>query len=423
MVVGEWIIVYLFKEREREKSMKSNNKIAQSEIKQPRRSFPIWLQLLMYANIFIYIYDGFFDVPQRKLLGLAISGLLATLTFWVYRDHIVWVDVLIPLFFFLILIYARSYSFRGYTSFIKNVPYSLIGFSIAVLLKYAYWPKWSFYSYFLIASMPFVYGFFIMKIDMNNFVGVLQMNRNSIPLLLVLTGSLLYMVEHSQNKAWLSVFPGFVILLFSFLSKSRTGLLMALALFLLIWTVNLSYIVKPAIQKAKHDKKYRYTCIAIVVVSIVVIGGIMGFMFMNSRFATEGFHTSSRVEMILEYFSELTFKGFLFGFRPEVINLFSRIDNSYIMVLCYIGIGAFIFYWLLGYSLIIFIKQRSLLMFGLLAIQMVYGLAEFLSPLDIGDIVLIPILVLAFSFPKKDSWYTRKTPASRLWPKDIKELQ
>lgn len=376
-------------------------------------SMPKVLQFLVFLNLYIYIYDGFFTVPNRKILGFIFSILLATVSFLILRDHIVWIDLIVPFLFFYILLYARCFTYRGYTSFLKNVPYPLIGFSMAVLIKYMRWPKWSFYLYTLFAFIPFFYGFFIVKMDMNNFEQYIQMNRNSIPILLFVTCSLLYMIEITSKKNWLSIVPVLCMVVFSFLSKSRTGLLISILLLFMVLGFDLVVFIGSSVQKKRKADKFIFIEFFLMVVILISIGVLVVFSVMNSRFISEGLQTSLRIQILQEFFSELTWKHVLFGFRPEVVNRLSRIDSTYIMALSYLGISSIIFYWSIGYLYITLFKHRRWMLLCLLSLQLIYGLAEFLSPLDIGDIILIPLMVLGFSTDDSGSWLHHVTPLSR----------
>ena len=386
-------------------------------VENERKIIPLGIQLLLYINLFIYIYDGFFGMPYRKQIGVIISIILALIIFFEYFKYIQIMELIIPLYFVLVLIYVRLFPYRGYTSFLKNIPYSLIGFSLTILIRHGKWPKYSFLLYSMLAFIPFAYSFFYVKIDIVNFQSSLHMNRNAIPMLLVITCSLLYMVETSSGKKWLSLFPALATLVFSFLSMSRTGLAIAIGMTFLVFMLNVKSILLDKnmrlTNKLTGAKKGSLWVAASVLFILLII--LCVYFIMNSRFAIVGLHTSSRVEMIIEFFSELNTKNFIFGFRPEIVNRMSRIDNSYIMAFSYLGIGSVVFYGLLIYAVIAFIKYRAFLFLGLLLLQMVYGLAEFLSPLDIGDIVLIPLLVIGLSLGCKGTWLTNRLQSRKLY--------
>lgn len=378
-------------------------------------AIPFYMQILIYLNLFIYIYDGFWDVPNRKLLGVGLSILLVLISIWKLRNYINWIDVIIPLLFFGILLYARLVSHSGRTSFLNNLPYALIGFSLGVSLKYMKWPKWSFYSYMIITLLPFLYSFFILKIDMNNFRESLQMNRNSVPILLLLTYSLLIISEAMDNKKCMPLIPLLLIVGCSFYSKSRTGLLVSVVLLLLIGAYNGWFLITKY-KHANFDWRVRLTIgLAIVVAGGLLIGSMV-YVFTNSRFATEGFDSNARIAILQKFFQEITWKKALTGFIPDLFETHSRIDASFAMAFSYIGVMSIFLGGAVLFACIVLWKH-SFLLFCLLGVHTVYGFAEWLSPLELGDTVLIPLLMIAFSLYNPGAWLNK--PISMLRKKSI----
>lgn len=379
---------------------------------------PLYMQILIYLNLFIYIYDGFWDVPNRKMLGVGLSLVLLLVSVWKLRNYINWIDVIIPSLFFGILLYARLVSHNGRTSLLNNFPYALIGFSLGVTLKYMKWPKWSFYSYMILALLPFLYSFFIVKADMENFAQYIQMNRNSIPLLLIINYSLFVITEVMNNKKYMPLIPLILVVICSFYSKSRAGLLLSIGLLLLIVAYNGLQIL----SRHKHKAIGRNMRIGIGL-GVVAVGSLLTafviYIFVNSRFATQGFDGSLRVEILQAFIQEITWENALTGFIPDLFSIHSRIDASFAMAFSYLGLMSIFLVLAVGFAFVVFWKH-SFLLFCILGVHTVYGFVEWLSPLELGDTVLIPLLMIAFSLYNPKAWLNTHKPISLIGKESFK---
>ncbi|MDT4762162.1 hypothetical protein [Sphaerochaeta sp. PS] len=370
----------------------------------------IFMQILIYLNLYIYIYDGFWDIPNRKVLGVSLALILLFVTIWKLRNDIVWIDLIIFSLFLGILFYARFVSQCGRTSLLNNLPLPMIGFCLGVSVKYLRWPKWSFYCYSIFALLPFLYTFFVVKADMEFFDQYIQMNRNSIPLLLILTYSLLAIVEVMNNRKMMPLIPLAIIVVCSFYSKSRAGLLLSIALLILIVVYDGWQFIGKWNFKELTDKMRIILMLCVAGIGCLLVAIII-YLFANSRFATQGLDGSLRVEIVKELVQEVTWKKALIGFIPDLFSLHSRIDASFIMAFLYLGIMSIFFIIAIIVALVIF-WNHSFILFSILLIHTVYGFVEYLSPIEIGDIVLIPLLLIAFSLHKPQAWLSTHKPIS-----------
>ncbi len=329
---------------------------------------------------------------------------------WKLRDYIHWKDVLVPSLFFGMLLYARLVSHNGRISFLNNVPYAPIGFSLGVTLKYMKWPKWSFYSYMIIALLPFLYIFFIVKADMDNFQQYIQMNRNSIPLLLIINYSLFLIAEVMNNKKYMPLIPLFLVVVCSSCSKSRAGLLLSSCLLLLVVTYNLWQVLNNHWHNTLSRKLRLVIGLSILAIGILFIVFI-AYVFANSRFATQGFDGSLRGEILKAFIQEITWKKALTGFIPDLFSAHSRIDASFAMAFSFLGIMSIFLALAVVFAFFVLWKQ-SFLLFSVLGIHTVYGFVEWLSPMELGDIVLIPLLMIAFSLYNPNARANSHKPVS-----------
>lgn len=262
----------------------------------------------------------------------------------------------------------------------------------------------------IIALLPPLYLFFVVVPDMEYYPQYIRMNRNSISILLIITYSLLVITEVMNNKKRMPLIPLFLVVICSFYSRSRAGLLLSTALLLVIVAYN-GWQVFSKYKYKTYKRKTRFEILLTVVAVGILLMGVVVYFFANSRFATQGFDGSSRVEMLKEFIQEITWKNALTGFIPELFSTHSRIDASFAMAFSYIGVMSIFLVLAVAFTFVVLWKH-SFLLFCILGVHTVYGFVEFLSPLKIGDAVLIPLLMIAFSLYNPKAWLNTHKPIS-----------
>jgi hypothetical protein len=272
---------------------------------------------------------------------------------------------------------------------LSSLPYLLIGYSLGLLFRYSDWSENTFIIYVLLGFLPFFYGFFIKGIDTEG--GYLfAMNRNTISALLIPAISLHAISSELKEKRYILMFPSLINLLFAYLSKSRAGLLLSILLATVILIRNISHWFQFSNRQHPHNRLKKL--LAFLLAGILLLAGFFSirYLLVHSRFSTEGLSSNGRFEIFSQFVSELSIKKLVFGFRPSVDKKLG-LHNSYLTMLSFYGIMAFVFIALIIFALIKFAKS-SVLMFGMLLIWGLYSLVESISPLDIGDQILIPLL-------------------------------
>lgn len=355
------------------------------------------LQLILVMNLLLQILNRFEIIPHRKYLLASMSLLLFIFSVWEFRKVFLVHDFFIGLILLYCLLYYRFVSQIGHVGMLSSLPYLLIGYSLGLLFRYSDWSENTFIIYVLLGFLPFFYGFFIKGIDTEG--GYLfAMNRNTISALLIPAISLHAISSELKEKRYILMFPSLINLLFAYLSKSRAGLLLSILLATVILIRNISHWFQFSNRQHPHNRLKKL--LAFLLAGILLLAGFFSirYLLVHSRFSTEGLSSNGRFEIFSQFVSELSIKKLVFGFRPSVDKKLG-LHNSYLTMLSFYGIMAFVFIALIIFALIKFAKS-SVLMFGMLLIWGLYSLVESISPLDIGDQILIPLLMIAYP-PKR----------------------
>ena len=322
-----------------------------------------------------------------------MSIILFIFSFMHFRSSFTWTDLAAGFLLVVGLLYYRYGSQNGYASLLNNLPYYLIGFCIAIIFKYSLVPRGSFLIYTTLALIPFLYIFIVLKKNLEGQGYLYALNRNFIPQFLVIATSLQVMNESLQNKKHIIMFPSALTVICSYFSYSRAGLLVSLLLFFIILTANIRNWIfesKIRIEWIKAHKMSMLILLGIVVLSVCC--GIW-FFIQGTRLASLGFKDPARASIAREFFNQQTCKNFVIGFRPH-LQYASKLHNSFLTMLSYYGIFSFGLYFLIGISLLHYMKH-SFTLFGVLGIWCIYSLVESISPLDVGDFLLIPLIMIA----------------------------
>ncbi len=360
-------------------------------------SASIFLQLLLIFNLLFQIYSRFTILPQRKIILASFSVFLFFICLWEFRYYLVWHDFLIGLVLLYCLLYYRFVSQRGYVGMLSSLPFLLIGYVTGILFRYSTWKRLTFIFYLVLAISPFLYGFWIRKINVSNGMFFL-MNRNTISALLIPAVSLQVLNEELKQKPYIIMFPSIFVLIISYYSMSRTGLLLSVLLLGFLIVYNIIHGYHSWVDKHNPKIIYRLLFSIGIVIAFLIIVMIMNYLFEHSRLISDGFSSNGRLTIYQQFFSEMNLKNFLFGFRPT-ITATTSIHNSYLSMISLFGIVSVVFFSIILFALWRFIRT-SWIKFGLLLIWCLYSLVESISPLDMGDFILIPLLMLAYP-PKK----------------------
>lgn len=365
--------------------------------KLPLPAASLLLQSILVMNLLLQILNRFEILPQRKLLLASMSLLLFIFSLWEFRKVFLVHDLIIGLTLLYCLLYYRFVSQVGYVGMLSSLPYLLIGYSLGLLFRYSKWSQTTFVVYIILGFLPFFYGFFIKKLITSEGY-FFAMNRNTISALLIPAVSLHALSAELKEKHYIMMAPCLLNVLFAYFSKSRTGLLLSILLAAVILVRNIYHWFQFS-DRQQHKNRFIKPLVYLLT-GILLLAGFFSirYLLVHSRFSTEGFSSNGRFEIFSQFVSELSIKKLVFGFRPSVDTKLG-LHNSYLTMLSFYGIMAFVFLALIIFALIKFAKS-SVLMFGMLLIWGLYSLVESISPLDIGDQILIPLLMIAYP-PKR----------------------
>lgn len=368
------------------------------------------LQVFALGILLLVVYKNFVNVPVLNyLFGFSVL-LLLIVTFLVIGKSITsseWIMLLVLLFLFG---YAQLVSQKGAMVWYVEAAYPMLGFTLGLLLLHTTWNIGSVRLFCYLALAPFLYGFFFSAFPMggirltssSNFYA---MNRNTIPKLLIMTSSLLIMVEHEREVslyarsqvfvAGYSLLIPFLTLLVCFHSRSRAGLLISGALFFMV-IVRTLIAYFPAMRTMMTGHRWRFLLLLGTIAMVLGIGVL--YAYSNSRLHIQGLDSNGRVNIYLACINELTLKRILIGYRPEILNGIG-LHNSYLNLLVHFGVFSLLFVVMYINTLYRFL-QNSFMFSGLLVLWGIYSLVESLSPFAVGDLMIIPLFMLSMQWGK-----------------------
>jgi len=357
------------------------------EVVPERKPTSILIQIFLVVNLLAPVYTGFFDFTYEKIVILGLSIIFLISCLWYLRESFSWTDLIIGIVLATGLLYSRFLTQRGYVSLLYSAPFFITGFSLAILFKYSLIPRRTFLIYTTLALLPFLHAFFFKGIRLDGQGTLYAINRNSIPMRLIIATSLQVMNDCLQKRKYIIIFPSILTLVCAYYSNSRAGLLVAGLLF---YIVLLSNILNKRQAWMKEHKGKAFILI-VLFICITIVGGY--FVIQDTRLVSVGLEDPARKALIVEFLKQLTFRKLLTGFQPTLhYGLHSH--SSYQTMVTYYGISAFVIFYLILVSLLHY-RKHSLVLFGLLGVWCVYSLVENLSPGFIGDFLLIPLLMVA----------------------------
>ena len=378
--------------------------IGQSENKivPEKKTAPIIIQLFLVASLLAPVYTGFFDFTYEKIVILGLSIIFLISCLWYLRESFSWTDLIIGIVLATGLLYSRFITQRGYISLLYSVPFFVTGFSLAILFKYSLIPRRTFLIYTTLALLPFLYAFLIKGIRLDGQGTLYAINRNSIPMRLIIATSLQVMNDSIQNRKYIIMFPSILTFVCAYFSNSRAGILVAGLLF---YIVLLSNILNKR-QAWMKENKGKAFILTLLFICIAIVGGY--FIIQDTRLVSVGLEDPARKALVVEFLKQLTFRKLLTGFQPTLhYGLHSH--SSYQTMLTYYGIFAFVIFSLILVSLLYY-RKHSLVLFGLLGVWCVYSLVENLSPGFTGDFLLIPLLMVALYQKGKELMPNKEKP-------------
>jgi len=353
----------------------------------------------MVLNLLLHMYKGFIVSQYEKPILSLMALVFLLLTLWELKEALVVKDFLIGLLLAVNVLYFRFISQQGYASLLNNFPYFVIGYCLGLLLLYRSIPRLTMVLMVLLALTPFFYVLAVLRVESNGYV--LSFNRNEIPILLIPLVSLQILNEILQKRKHIFLLPSIVLLAVSYLTKSRTGLLLSMCIVVM---VAINDIILWLSEQRRKNREFNVKLILVVLSALgIVMLGIYVFYLLweNSRFVTDGFTSiEERFHIYVSFLSEMSLRDLLFGFRPQVMSV-THLHNSFFTMISYFGLVTILYFILILISLYRY-SRTSLILAGLLGIWILHSLVERTSPFLAGDFFIIPIVMLAFPAKRWD---------------------
>ncbi len=169
------------------------------------------MQIFALGILLLVVYKNFVELPLLDyLLGSSVLLLLIMTILILGRDLTARERIMLLSILFLFW-YSQLISQKGQMMWYVEAAYPLLGFSLGLLIVHTKWNVWLVRLFCYLALAPFLYGFFIKGIRLATSSNFYAMNRNTIPKLVIMTSSLLIMVEH-ENEASVCARPTKLIL-------------------------------------------------------------------------------------------------------------------------------------------------------------------------------------------------------------------
>ena len=362
-----------------------------SAIENPKVS--LLLQVTMVLNLLLHLYKGFIVSPYEKPTLSLMAIVFLLLTLWELKEDLVMKDLLVGLLLATNVLYFRFISQQGYASLLNNFPYFVISYCLGLLFLYRSIPRFTMVLLVLLALAPFFYVLAVLKLESNGYI--LSFNRNEIPILLIPLVSLQILNEIRQKRKHIFLLPSIVLLAVSYLTKSRTGLLLSMCIVVMVAINDITLWLCEQRRKNGEFKK-KLILVVLSALGIVMLGiYIFYLLWENSRFVTDGFASiEERFHIYVSFLSEMSLRDFLFGFRPQVMSV-THLHNSFFTMISYFGAVSIFYFTLILISLYRY-SRTSIILAGLLGIWILHSLVERTSPFLAGDFFIIPLVMLVF---------------------------
>lgn len=333
-----------------------------------------------------------FKTTILKIVLVVIS--LATFLYFYIVNHklLTKTDYVVALYILLLNVYS-NFTLYNTLSPSKHLLWPAIGLLLAILILNNKLNVWSIIVPFVAVSL-FIIIALVRGIENFQQGTFLEVNRIFISKLLFVFVSLITIINiNKNNKQRGSILFSFIFLIISFLSNSRIGLLVAMIYFIITalerWRTSKNTLI------TKSKKGNNKIILAVLIIGLVIIFGLLVYLFFNSRFGKVGFSSSGRVKIYLSFFNELTLKKLLLGFRSVQLDKYGHMHSSFIQMVMSTGFLSFLPLILLIIGGLKLIKQSTLL-FGIYVLIILYSLVEGFMFFEIGDLLVLPLMYNSF---------------------------
>lgn len=355
----------------------------------------IALQASLLLVLLLSVYKSVIHIPILDVVFGFASLLVSIVALWVCSKQVSKWDAMLLFGLLVLALYAQLVSQKGALLFYQVVGYALLGFSFGLLVREKRWPVWLLPSFGYLALVPFLYGFFIKGIDLGKGGEFLGLNRNFIPRLLFMSTTLV-LVGQYVRKQRLSLLLPLLSVVVSFLSRSRAGLLISSALFVLTLLEGYTHIPIRAWVRG-----HRVLAVGLVLMVIVALSFAGMYLVEHSRLSSQGLESNGRMEIYLAFLKGLDVQKAFFGSRPAILDTIG-LHDSYLTFLAMFGIFSLAVLAMLAFTFAMLFKE-ALFLCGVFSLWLVYSVVEALSPFAEGDVLLVCVMVLAIGVSQRDA--------------------
>ncbi len=360
------------------------------------KTIKIFNNILVVVVSFFLLYQFFNNMFKTSLplnyILFASTLLIAPLTFFIYKKKINTLQYMFITYIFILVIWTTIT--QNICIFYYHAAYiSVIFISTATIVIYnenkTYFP----HVIFIIITLAFLYILLIKHVNLSMLKSLTTMNRNRIPMYLLIFASLIYITDYCQNVSRPVIWPSIITLILSTLSLSRAGTLFALILFLTVLFLNLMHFKVITFPTSKIKKYYFIFLSSLIVILIFFIYIIYDY----SRFSSEpilSHSTIQRMEIYRNFFDQLTPLRAITGFKPGDIPIVNHFHNSYLVLWSYTGIGAFPVFIFIGW-LLKYYYNKSKLLFMILLLFLLYSITDWRLFFRQPDLIFYTLSLLA----------------------------
>lgn len=366
------------------------------------------LQILI-ASLMVHIFFNWvFELPYNRKIqggGAAVSFILSYI---LLKRKLGKFDYILICYTGLLIVWG--FSTVG-PDWINNryIYFAVIALSLSFLMIYGLVSPWTLRIPFIILCLFILYSIFIGNESVADSRFFL-MSRNSLPMVAFSYAALISIHDYIRGKQRPQLWPPLLTFLISFLSQSRAGLVVAILYALLVLVLNIRCLGQSS-YKGKQFESPTWVKVVMIALVLCAFAIVVVQAVRNSRFMERGFSSSGRTAIYRSFFDELTMYKAITGFRPEILDDYGHLHNSFLQLLSLAGIASIPVFAIVAVSLHRLLRQ-SFLLFGILVILCIYSLVEYVMFFRIGDFALFPLLLIANSMwkPSVNTVSNRSTP-------------